>query len=333
MGRNSKKTTLYSLVFVICTLFTCEISIAAFELTGIIYEPVEWGERNNIPKKFNDCLKLFNQNPGKKRVVVVGNSQPLFAFNPYSFDEFFDHVTITYNLGIGGTAISFQSFFINYMIIDRLKPDFIIWDLHYASFFEFFNAREHKDETTHNDYNILDMLLPRMHTGNMNGLSENELAKIFLLKHFMMYKYRTIIPDRIGSLLIKDNTRGQVVSNDCELEETFSGFKNTTIQNHTYFPEAGHLFTSTLNRLEQLGIEFLVIYGPFPFDIITYHPVDVLFDTISPNNFLSFNGDLDFTDNTLYVDYLHLNLNGSQVYMNHVLEKINNSNYSTFDDQ
>ncbi|MBD3188159.1 hypothetical protein GF325_15085, partial [Candidatus Bathyarchaeota archaeon] len=92
-----KKNTVKTLLFLGCMLLAGEIALREINHFHY-YEPLEYGNRNEIAIKFNKCYSLFRNNEHKKKILFVGTSRAETNLDPFLLDELFGQETITYNL-------------------------------------------------------------------------------------------------------------------------------------------------------------------------------------------------------------------------------------------
>ena len=99
------------------------------------YEPYNWDNRNEIAFKINECITLFSEeeNNNKYRIVIIGDSQAESNINPRIIDEFFQHTSISYNLGFYASPLVLEVEILK-IILERIKPDLVIWGINQKDF-------------------------------------------------------------------------------------------------------------------------------------------------------------------------------------------------------
>ncbi|OLS13084.1 MAG: hypothetical protein RBG13Loki_3314 [Promethearchaeota archaeon CR_4] len=130
----SHQNWIKSLILFGILFFSIDSCMNILDALGMMGEPYDWGNRLLIPAKVNQARDLFLQNPGKFRIVHIGDSRGETNLDPFYVDEYFSNTTITYNLAISGTENQFQSLYIKHVIIPRLHPNLIIWDVNNVDF-------------------------------------------------------------------------------------------------------------------------------------------------------------------------------------------------------
>ncbi len=323
-----KKELLKSFTFCILFIISSEITFWGLEAGGIIGEPYEWGSRNIVAHKINECRRLFNQNPNKFKIVAVGDSMIEMGLNPLLLDSFFENKTITYNLGLAGVAIRFESLYIQKVILQTIKPDFIIWQVNHVDFWDWVPANEQDDL-------LLESPMGRFYSGNMEGLNFDERINQFLLGSSHLYRYHNYLipPIDQNSAYYSYPTypRGHL-----DLSGNFLNTGETTISDEpgivseaggypiTFSEEAKTLFLNIINLFINNGIGYLIIYGPFMHKHIVFSLIDNIFAGLPESAFLDLNGNESLMADELYYNYLHLNSQGSTIFTNFTFEKIRN---------
>ena len=107
---NSRNNVFKTIFLVIIIFLNVEIGLFICEQNNLLDEPYDWGNRNDIPFKINECNELFRSNPNKLKIIMIGDSRVNQAFYPEQFDNYFNNETITYNLGFSATGALFQMF-------------------------------------------------------------------------------------------------------------------------------------------------------------------------------------------------------------------------------
>ncbi len=309
---------LFLAFIIIMGLETC---LYIMEVSGLLPEPYEWGNRPDIPYKFNECQELFTQNSGKLKVVTVGDSRPELAFDPFFFDALFTNKTISFNLASSGTKIKFQSLYIQKMIIEKMQPDVLIWDV---SYWEFYYA----DPSRTNEEEILNFPETRFYAENTQGLDFFGLLNYYLYRYSKIYRYKSLLwPDSMKSQNLKNFPpydrgfwRSEVVSYQSG-ESGIIPFQALS-EGKTYNAEANQMFLDTLDYLLEKNITVLVVYGPYNHKKIVFPELDATFSTLPSDMFLDLNGNESLMDDSLSHNAFHLNKYGAQIYTQFVYDKI-----------
>ncbi|MBD3187311.1 DUF1574 domain-containing protein [Candidatus Bathyarchaeota archaeon] len=316
MSTHAKKMkTMGSLILVTSLFLFVDTALNFTTSDGIAREPYTWGDRNEIPVKFNLCLDLFGQHPGKKRVIILGNSRPESGFDPKQFDSYFNNETISFNLAIRGTWMMFTAFFLEYMILPKIQPDIIIWDFHYRTFFEIY-CNECHVKSRYNDYNILNKIPVRCHMNRYSGMNASEMLQLIKYKSSFLYRTRTLVINPSWEIqpLLK-HTRGFNWIPFNEWNEPFESFTHTFIDASNYGMIAENTFQRIKGILDSMSIPVLFVYGPFGHEIIQFDPLDSLLNDLKESDaFLDLNGSPEFTNASLYWDEVHLNCQGAKKY-------------------
>lgn len=325
--RKIRKQVLQSLVLTLTILILLEGSLGILEMTNSLPEPYEWGSRQIISWKINECRKLFSQpeHKNKIKVVIVGDSKPQVSFDPHFMDNYFNNITISYNLGFRGIGMRMYSILIQDLIIPKISPDLLVWEL---------NTHDFVDENfTNRDENFsLTSPMGRYYYQYTEGLDFEGLLEYYLLKYSRIYRYRSII---LPSFLYFDSV---TLSDIKTYEETYDrGFlrrwgkyngsqplkiRNMTIQ-RKFLEEGESLFFQTKNAIEAHNISLLIVHGAYRHLKVTYPRFDAILNTLNFDNFLDLNGNETFLDNGLYSpDGKHLNHLGAKVYTSFVCKKL-----------
>ncbi len=307
-------------------LISVEFTLWIMEINDQIDEPYLWGSRNIIAFKINDCRKLFNsdENEDKIRVVAIGDSYLEAAFDPNSFDEFFNNKTISYNFGLQGCAVPFQSFIIQKLIIPKLKPDIVIWSLSVLSDFKEDSRVEGQEKANLNNP------MARYYSDNLNDITIDVLPDYLLLKLFRIYKYRLVLlPDLFD---LNEDLENEIESYqddyvrgfDIHYERYNGAAENLTEEIVTSKMAKGRDddFFAAINALEKEKIDFLVVTKSPYYSKTIFPEVDEIFDKLDSRNFLDLDGNLILSNSSLHYNRNHLNYYGAQVHTNYLCEKL-----------
>lgn len=289
-------------------------------------EPYQWGSRTEIPYKINDCYELFSnhKHKDKTRIVIIGDSRPECAFYPEICDEYFDDETISYNLAISGTGILVQSFLIQKIVIPKLKPDIIIWELSIPQDFEDNKENLELDERT------LETPMGRYYTENPDKSDFEELCKYNLLKYSRIYRYRANLrPDLFYLNEYEkrniDNFNEWFERGHLKMSETIK----TTNENvrdvsfvYTLHEESVNKFFDTIEIMEDNTDFFLIVSGPNRYMKLVFPDITAILNKLSLKNFLNLNGNDSFYHDDLWFNPTHLNVIGATLYTKLVYEKI-----------
>ncbi|MFX1503603.1 MAG: hypothetical protein ACFFDH_21765 [Promethearchaeota archaeon] len=292
-------------------------------------EPYEWGSRLEIPYKVNDCYELFSnpKNRHKTRVLIIGDSRPESAFYPELFDEYFNDKTISYNLAIAGTAIPVQALLINKVIIPKLKPDIIIWEISVPQDFTDDELNLELDERT------LNTPMGRYYNQNTKDLDFDELCEYFLFKSSRIYRYRSNLRPDFFYLNEYEKTKiesfkewyqrgylkhyDSIYPSDENISEVDCIYKLHKDSVEKYF--------DTLEILEEKTDFFLIVTGPNRFLKLNFPEISAIFNKLSPKNYLNLNGNETFYNDDFWHNPTHLNIIGASLYTKYLYEKISNN--------
>ncbi len=316
--------------FAVCLIFLIsgECLFWGLDASGIIGVPYDWGSRNLVAFKINECRRLFNQNPNKFKIIGIGDSMMEMGLNPILLDSLFDGNTITYNLGLAGVAVRFESLYLQKVIFQEIKPDFVIWEVNNVDFWDWVPANEQ-------DNLLLESPAGIYYSGNMSGLNFDESINQFLMKYSYLYRYHSyFIPpfyESSANNLYLDYQRGflNTTGSSISTGETTISDEPGIISESAGYPitfseQAKTLFYEVLSQITNAGIGFLIIYGPFMHKHIVFPALDNIFASLSESDFLDFNGNESLMADELYYNDLHLNSQGSSIYTNFTFEKIKN---------
>ena len=309
------------LVFIFGLIFI-EGFLWRLEQIGYLGIPYEWGIRNDIAFKINDCIELFNDpdNEDKIKIVIIGDSVAECGFNPQYLDMLFNKKTISYNLALAGTASLVHSLIIENFIIPKIKPDIIIWDISHPSVFA-----EKED-----DRNNLTLSSPmgRYYTGNVEGLNFEALCKFYLLKYSRLYRYRLdLLPFFFG---IKNDVHEYYQSRYDRGWVKKETSLITTERNSTFYnsipyeldKDAVEMFFDSIKLIQEKTSYFLIVFPPHFKSVLTGSPYYSVIYNYSPKNFLDLNVREDFFLRHLWFDETHLNSNGSLYYTYAIYQKL-----------
>ena len=292
------------------------------EEVGYLGVPYEWGIRNDIAFKINDCIELFNDpdNKDKIKIVIIGDSVAECGFKPQYLDQLFNKKTISYNLAIAGTASLVHSFIIENLIIPKIKPDVIIWDISHPTVFA--GEKDSRNNLT------LSSPMGRYYTGNTEDLSFEEICKYYLLKYSRLYRYRLdLLPSFFG---IKNDVFEYYNSryNRGWVEKKTS---LTTIErNYTFYDpylyelneHAVEMFFDSIKLIQEETSYFLIVFPSHFNYVITGSTYYSVIYNISPKYFLDLNVREDSYIRNLWYDETHLNSNGSLYYTYNIYNKL-----------
>lgn len=323
--KNKKDNIIKALILMIFILCFSEIYVFFWSKNDLI-EPYQWGSRNEIPYKINDCYKLFSnpKNEGKTRIVIIGDSRPECAFYPELCDENFDDETISYNLAIPGTGILVQSLIIQKIVIPKLKPDIIIWELSIPQDFEDNKENLELDERT------LETPMGRYYTENPDKSDFEELCKYYLLKYSRIYRYRgNLRPDLF---YLNEYEKKNIDSFNEWYERGYLKRSETIEPTNENVTEASFIyklheesvnkFFDTIETLKDNTDFFLIVSGPNRYLKLVFPDITAILNKLSPKNFLNLNGDDSFYYDDLWCNPTHLNVIGATMYTRLVYEKI-----------
>ncbi|MGQ4875294.1 MAG: hypothetical protein ACP6IY_14615 [Promethearchaeia archaeon] len=312
-------------------IFSVEIILRIMEYNNMLDEPYLWGTRNEIPYKINECKKLFNdpKNKNKIKVVAIGDSYLEGAFDPFTFDRFFNNKTISYNIGIKGTAVPTQALIIKELIIKKLRPDIIIWTLSIVGDFK------KNEKVERQEFYNLDSAIARSYTNNLAWCTPDTFFQWLLIKMFRIYKYRmTLLPQ----FFIEDNNltkelerfkrnyhRGFVILNGTYQGEQLNLTESET--SSTIAEGRAELFLDTIEEIKRNNIDFLVVSKSNHFYKLRFPAVEELFNTLDKKNFLDLNGNVNLSYNKYCYNYNHLNYYGAQIFTHYVAEKLKDESF------
>ena len=310
------------------------------EDNGTLIEPYAWGNRNEIPYKINHCHDVFSdpKNKDKVKIVIVGDSGPETAFNPELLDSLFFHKTISYNLAFYGTAIRVQSLLINKIIIPKIKPDILIWDLGIPNDFEDSKKINDQENAT------LSHPGPRYYNDNTEGLGFEDLCRFYLYKYSRFYRYRKTLRPSLFNLnedyqvLIKgygklyekgwikhiENEVTDENQNVTEITYLTDGYSDPSnlVYNFILHEESKDLYFDTIKTIEKRTDYFFIINRAGYKQKIICPLIYSYFNKLSPKNFFDLNGYEDLNVAEYWWNESHLNMIGAEVYTRLIYEKI-----------
>ncbi len=316
--------------FILCSLIVVSIEafLRVFDATGIMWEPNEWGNRPEIATKLNYCKLLFDNNKEKFKIVVVGDSMTEIGIDPVLLDSFFNNKTISYNFGIVGTAVKFQSPYLEKVILPKLKPDYVIWHINPYDFWD-------SIPTNKEDNKILQSPMGRYYTGNESGLDLISEVEQFLLHNSALYKYRGyFVPPWFDFSIYFGMIASPYTNGFWTTEERAYSSNDTTIVNLpgiwpsfegypvSFNNLSANSFVGTLNLIQTLGLDYLVVYGPFNHYNFTFPELDNILGTLPQGKFLNLNGNESLMDDDLYNILYHLNKDGAQIFTRFIYNKV-----------
>ena len=157
-----------------------------------------------------------------------------------------------------------------------------------------------------------------------------EIFDYTLAKISRMYRFREILfPDFLKPTNFYDNNewvtflnRGQHPSTYNEYDSGLSGYINKFESSNFYDPGQS-FFYSKLNLFDSLNISYLILKSPFSHVIWHYPKLDIICNSLNPQNFLNLTGLPVFLDDSLFKNENHLNVYGAEIYTQLICEKIN----------
>ena len=290
-------------------------------------EPYEWGNRNDIPYKISECSKLFaeKENRDKIKIIIIGDSGPESGFNPELLDTLFDKKTISYNLGFYATGVRVQSLIVNEIIIPKLKPDIVIWDLSVPNDFEDSKKVNNQENTTLNHFGA------RYYSGNTDGLDFEQKCDFYFFKFSRLYRYRqTLMPNIFGlnekvvglnELYGRLYDRGWLKHKGSLIIDNNQTTKEE-VCNVELNKESRDLFFETIKNLEKKTEYFFIINKPFYKIKIVCPTIYSFYNKLSPKNFLDLNGKEELYFPEIWMNVGHLNEYGANYYTHYIYEKI-----------
>lgn len=326
MIHTPRKKYLYSIVFCLILMISTEGIMFLLEDQEIFKEPYEWGSRDDIPTKINLALELFLKNPGKKRVVVLGDSRVERALDPFQFDDYFKGKTITFNIGIEGTAVQAQAVILK-AIIERCNPDFIIWDLSYSDFYADLYYYSQDNE-------VKSSPMGRYYNHEYNNASLNDEFESWLLFNSRLYRYRRQIiphwldpnPDLGQNTEFYSEGRGYIASYESTYNFTSGIMSDWYMYDLAISDLCVNDFNKSLALMQEKNISYLMVHPPHGNERHILPAVEKLFEALPSDNYITLNGDFRFSDSKYFYNYNHLNSYGAAIYTNVVCEKLNTIN-------
>ncbi|MHA1646357.1 MAG: hypothetical protein ACTSVL_02190 [Promethearchaeota archaeon] len=307
MKFKDKKKVLKIIGMMMVFSFSIEISLFCVGQNNLFIEPYNWGNRNEIPFKINECNKLFSENPDKYKVIFIGDSMGEMAFDPITFDNFFNQTTISYNLAFQAVGVMFESLLLD-IILDQISPDFVIWQV---------NIKDLSISGVEDDAVLLSNPMPRYHQDNWEGF---DIAAKFLMKNSHIYRSRLLLPSTWASILYyKSRFSRGLWSTSNRIE-----FVNETEQIEwiaPFFSEGAVKINDTIQDLEKRNIPYLFLNSPQYKQNISFYEFDNLMNSYSENQYLNLQGNESF-DNTDFYNNNHLNKYGAEKCTTFLCEKI-----------
>ncbi|GAB4323707.1 MAG: hypothetical protein Kow0069_28910 [Promethearchaeota archaeon] len=309
-------------ILAIILLGVVELTFRSLEARGALGEPYDWGSRNRIPFKLNEARRLFNSNPGKLRVVMLGDSRPELAFDPFQFDDAFNDTTIAYNLAESGTGVRFQAAYLRHVVLPVLHPDIVVWEI---------NNNDFKQDPPHDqqEAHVLSQPGMRFHSGDLSGASLKEMVKWLLSKVSTAYHHRRDLQpaEFPGSEESYEKIYGSIYERgywDSRRKGCDSGLDRMINVTHNLrvHPNAAAAFLEALNLLERRGVQFVVVYGPFNHYRHDVPEIRELLNHVPDSRLLELNGEPSLADDGLYYNPFHLNAYGASIYTSFVIEKV-----------
>ncbi len=306
------KDLIRSILIPMIILSSFEISLGILDVNNQLGEPYQWGNRNDIAFKINEAKALFSQYPPNiLKILVIGDSCAVYDVDPRGVDNYFNHTTITYDLGIYATSNRLQIFLLLNAILPKIRPDFIIWSIHPMDF-DNMSWRYAQDEE------LLTTPMARIYSDNTAGLDLPGLLDFYLIKFSKVYRYRfeAIRAGYEGSLDRGYNRTylSWYKSNDTDMVDL-----NYT---NPFDTQSGQDFLSILDYLEASKIRYLIMAPPQNHRHWINLGVENVFSQIRPEYFLNLNGNSTLAPDDLYFTESHLNAYGAAISTRYVCEKI-----------
>ncbi|MFX0100378.1 MAG: hypothetical protein ACFFCS_12420 [Candidatus Hodarchaeota archaeon] len=286
-----------------------EITLLILEKGEILPEPYDYGAYQDIPFKFNEAQSLFSQNPDKIKIAILGDSRPRCGIDPHYIDEYFDNKTITYNLGIRGINFKVHYFMLEYLVLNRLHPDIILWDIQQ---FDFIYSERDED--------IMSLPIVGYH---IIGYT----PRIYRYRSLFTPSFLNLTADAnaIKTRLSKEYERGYF---QWEYTNYTSPYSSMTVVQVDINIDASYkeAFFKSVNALENSGTPYLVLQGPY--DCIRYENDEALsqFGLVQNQYWIDMNGNEDLMDETFYYNPLHLCHEGAEKYTQFICEALDDRN-------
>lgn len=314
------RNNFYKAIFlVIIIILNVEIGLFICEKNDLLDEPYDWGNRNDIPFKINECNKLFRSNPNKLKIIIIGDSRVNQAFYPEQFDNYFNNETITYNLGFAGTAAIFQMFLLEHFFLPKFNPDIILWDI---TFNDFGNATKHIEQ----NHNLFSLPMPRYYSNYQVNMTFDDYWDFYFLKISRIQRYRSLFfPSKAFTIANYENLYLNGFLKAIGIYET----NDTAIYNQTFDfsvdQEILQGFLETRQYFIENNIPHLIISPPHNHARYITPKVQETFKSLGEEYFLDLNGNETLMYDELYHNKDHLNFEGSQIYTQFVYEKMANN--------
>ena len=286
-------------------------------------EPENWGTRPVIPYKIDKCLELFNQNPGKLKVVMIGDSMPELAFNPILFDAYFDNKTISYNLALSGTPMSFQGRFISDVVLNRIHPDLVLIS---TTIYDMTISNDNTKEAEE----LFSQPMAHFYFQNTSGMDENELLSYNLEKSWLTYRYRSVIFESLLNLNPISDFDKYFIRGCANRTQRMVGNTTKEYINELYAPwaldmEGVNNWQYAIGNLTEKGVQYLIVGHPYNHDRINNPEFNALLDAYPEDRVLDLNGNLTLSPDYLWHNSNHLNSEfGAPIYTRFVSEKLSN---------
>ena len=312
---NSRKKIFKAIFLGIIIILNVEFGLFICEQNNILVEPYNWGNRNDIPFKINECNELFKNNPNKLKIIMVGDSRANQAFYPEQFDNYFNNETITYNLGFAGTAAIFQIFLLKHIYLPKLKPDIILWDI---TFNDFGNSTKHIEQ----NHNLFSLPMPRYYSDYKVNMTTNDYGDYYFTKFSRIYRYRSLFfPESFNIAKYENVYLNGFLKADGVYETNDTAIYNRTL-NFSVHPEFLQDFLEMRQFFIDSNIPHLII-NPSHNHVRWITPkVQEAFISYGDEYFLDLNGNETLMYDDLYYNKDHLNFEGAQIYTKFVNEKM-----------
>ncbi|WP_371803592.1 hypothetical protein [Candidatus Lokiarchaeum ossiferum] len=315
-GRKVKKEDGLRTIFIIFIfVFSSEAILYLFEYRNPNYEPYNWGSRNEISYKINECKKLFEENQNKTKILLFGDSVGEMMFNPLQIDLKSKNKTISYNMAFEGVGIRFESFLIN-LTLKILNPNIIIWQFGHQDFFGLSDI---------NDITLLNTPIGRYHQKNWIETSPVEKN---LLDYSRIYRYRIFdIPYHLFQYYQYNRFFENGFRSSIQMMDHFETFK-IDVYNKTYIQSVESIFNNTLKFLDKEKVDYFMTSGPIYNTKIIFDKFDHLTQNLPSNKYLDLLENPSF-NYTHFSNTYHLNKFGAEIATKQIFNFVED-NFSSF---
>lgn len=330
-AKTSSKRMLKAWFFTFLLLGTFESSLILLDASDNLLEPYEWGIRNEIALKFNECSKIFDENEDKLKIVILGDSRAQTGIDAMAIDRFFNHTTISFNLAINATEIIFESLYIMDLIIPKLQPDLIIWDFSPSDFISFEGSDQRVNETVRNS-------IGKVYWEDWNNQSEiptNDAVHSMLMKYSLIYRYKTnFVPKFFNSSYIQDEELHHEIikvqgSNYLYSKTPKLSGSIQRVENTYFDTNRRDIFLEALETIQNNKIPLFFSFQPYYYKTINNTVFDEMLKEFKcPSKEYQIDSRWNYTyidDNQIFSDRNHFNLNGMTLYTQEVIDKIKNT--------